>query len=329
VRRLVNLVHNEMIKIIRKKRLFVIGVIIAVLAGLFTYAQLKEVKSIEERLGTTDWRTQLQQQIIDRQNRLNSSGISEEWRKQLQIRIQQLQYYLDHDINPQAPGAPTFLRIFAEHSIELFIPLMVMVIAADIVSSEASGGTIKLLLTRPVPRWKILLSKYLAMVLSISFILLLFAVLSYCISGLVFGFKGWTIPLLTGFSVVGEELNTANVHLVAQWEYLLMELGLVWFVAIVVGTLTFMLSVLIRSTAAVMGIMLAALISGAILSSMVSSWESAKYLFMVNLRLTDYISGTAPPISGMTLDFSMAVLAVWGAIGLFVSFLVFTKRDIY
>lgn len=52
-----------------------------------------------------------------------------------------------------------------------------------------------------------------------------------------------------------------------------------------------------------MGIMLAALISGAILSNMVSSWHSAKYLFMVNLRLTDYIKGAAPPIEGMRLAF--------------------------
>ena len=84
-----------------------------------------------------------------------------------------------------------------------------------------------------------------------------------------------------------------------------MDFGLVWFVAIVVGTLSFMLSVLIRSTAAGMGVMLAAFISGAILSNMVSSWESAKYFFMVNLRLTDYMKGTAPPIEGMTFPFSL------------------------
>ncbi|RAK18386.1 ABC-2 type transport system permease protein [Anoxybacillus vitaminiphilus] len=326
---MINLVYNEMIKIVRKKRLLIIAAIIAVLVALFTYAQLKRVQSIQEQLGTTDWRAQLQQQIIDTQNRLNSSGLSEEWRKFLQIRLQQQQYYLDHDINPSAPGAPTFMRMFAENSIDLFIPLMVMVIAADLVSSEASGGTIKLLLTRPVKRWKILLSKYIAMILSVSFILLSLGALSYLISGVVFGFSGWTLPLLTGFSVHGEELDTANVHLISQWKYLLMEFGLVWFVSLVVGTLTFMLSVLMRSTAAVMGIMLAALISGAILSTMVSSWESAKYLFMVNLRLTDYVSGMAPPINGMTLGFSMTVLAVWGLAALIISFIVFTKRDVY
>ncbi|MGG6438221.1 ABC transporter permease [Saccharococcus caldoxylosilyticus] len=324
-----NLVYNEMLKIVRKKRLWVIAAIVAVLVALFTYAQYKRVQEMQERLGTTDWRTQLQQQIIDAQNRLNSSSISDEWRKYLQIRLKQQQYYLEHDINPSAPGAPTFMRMFIENAIDLFLPLLVMVVAADLVSSEASGGTIKLLLTRPVKRGAVLLSKYIALLLSISFILLTVAFLSYFISGAVFGYEGWRLPLLTGFVAQGEELNTANVHMLPQWKYVLIELGLAWFVCIVVGTLTFMLSVLVRSTAAVMGIMLAALISGAILSNMVSSWHSAKYLFMVNLRLTDYISGTAPPIEGMTLGFSMTVLAVWGLAALAISFIVFTKRDIY
>ncbi|MGG3999838.1 ABC transporter permease [Anoxybacillus kestanbolensis] len=326
---MINLVYNEMLKIVRKRRLFIIAAIVAVLVSLFTYAQFKQIETIRERIGTTDWRTQLQQQIIDTQNRLNSTGISEDWKKFLKIRLQQQQYYLDKDINPMAPGAPTFMRMFIENSIELFLPLLVMVIAADLVSSEASGGTIKLLLTRPVKRWKILMSKYIAMMLSTSFVVFSVALLSYAISGIVFGYGGWNLPLLTGFSIQGEELNTAGVHLIPQWKYLLIEFGLAFFVALVVGTLTFMLSVLLRSTAAVMGIMLAALISGAILSSMVSSWESAKYLFMVNLRLTSYVSGMAPPIDGMTLSFSMTVLATWALVALIVSFYVFTKRDVY
>ncbi len=101
-----------------------------------------------------------------------------------------------------------------------------MVIAADLVSSEASGGTIKLLLTRPVKRWKILMSKYIAMILSTSFIVFSVAVLSYAISGIVFGYGGWNLPLLTGFSIQGEELNTTGVHLIPQWKYLLIEFGL-------------------------------------------------------------------------------------------------------
>lgn len=326
---MINLVHNEMLKIVRRKKLIYVGFIIAVLVSLFTYAQYKEIERRIERVGSIDWRTTLQQQIIDTQNRITSSGISDEWKSQLQLRIKQQQYYLDHDINPMEPGAPTFTRTFVENSITLFLPLMVMVIAADLVSSERSAGTVKLLLTRPVKRWKILISKYFALILSVSVIIFLFGILSYLISGLVFGYNGWSAPIMIGFTSEAGELNTSAAQMIPQWEYLLMEFSLVWFVSIIVGTITFMLSVLIRSTPVGMGVMLAALISGAILSSMVSSWESAKYLFMINLDLTAYLAGKAPPIEGMTLGFSMLVLLVWGIAGLMVSFFVFIRQDVY
>ncbi|MEO2078439.1 MAG: ABC transporter permease [Bacillus sp. (in: firmicutes)] len=323
------LIQNEMMKLIAKKRLVVIAIIIGVLVMLFTYAQYKQVETQREKLGTSDWRTILQQQIVDTTNRLSSSRITDEWKKQLQISLQQQQYYLDHDINPAEPGAPTFMRIFFENSIDLFIPLMVMVIASDLVSSEHSLGSIKLLLTRPVRRWKVLLSKYITLCLAVSLIIAIAGILSYLISGIVFGYNGWGAPILTGFNVTETGLNTTDVKLLSLWKFLLMDFGLVWFVSIVVGTLSFMLSVLIRSTAAGMGVMLAALISGAILSNMVSSWESAKYFFMVNLRLTDYMKGAAPPIEGMTLSFSLMVLFFWWAAALLVSFVVFTKKDVY
>lgn len=318
-----------MMKLIAKKRLIVIGIIIAVLVALFTYAQYKEVKTQREKLGTDDWRTILQQRIIDQQNRLGSNRISDEWREQIQVSLQQNQYYLDHDINPSEPGAPTFIRMFLESSIELFIPLMVMVIASDIVSSEHSQGSIKLLLTRPVRRWKVLMSKYITLILAISLIVAMAGILSYIISGLVFGYRGWSAPVLTGFTFTDAGLNIENVKLIEQWQFLFMDFGLVWLVAVVVGSLSFMLSVLIRSTAAGMGVMLAALISGVLLSNMVASWDSAKYFFMVNLRLTNYMSGSPPPIEGMTLAFSLTVLLIWWAAALFVSFFVFTKKDVY
>src|SRR5690606_26424593 len=142
-----------------------------------------------------------------------------------------------------------------------------------LVSSEYTIGTVKLLLTRPVKRWKILLSKYITLLLSVSWIISVFLILTYLISGIVFGFSGWNAPVLTGFGVDGNELDTSNVHLVPQWKYIFMQLGLAWFVAIIIGSISFTISVLIKSTAAGMGIMIALLISGTILSNMVSSWE--------------------------------------------------------
>ncbi|QOY35014.1 ABC transporter permease [Anaerobacillus isosaccharinicus] len=327
---MISLIQNELLKLISKKKLIVITLIIATLISLFTYAQFKEAERMADRYNTTDWRTTLELQIADTRNRLDGNRItSEEWRQQLEIRIQQQQYYLDHDINPLEPGAPTFVRRFLESSVSLLLPLLIMIIAADLVSSEFSLGTVKLLLTRPVKRWKVLLSKYITLVLTVSLTVFIFGVLSYLISGLVFGYQGWSAPILLGFQTDGGVLNVTNVTLLPQWQYLLMAFGLAWFVTLVVGTLSFMLSVLVKSTAAGMGIMLSCLISGTILSSMVSSWESAKYFFMVNLNLIHYLSGSAPPIEGMSLLFSFTILLLWGIAALVISFTTFVRRDVF
>ncbi|MFX3625048.1 MAG: ABC transporter permease [Ectobacillus sp.] len=328
MREFVNLVYNESEKIYRKKRVFVIALILFVLIPIFVYAQYREVQTTVKRLGTSDWKVALQQQIVDTQNRLSNSRLPEEWRQWLTVRVEQQQYYLDHDINPNAPGAPTFVRAFIEQGITLFIPLLVMIIAIDIVSGERSDGTIKMLLTRPIRRWKILLSKYVTMLLFVSFILLLVGIIAYAISGIVFGYKGWTLPILTGFVVENESLNTNYVHLIPQWQYILMAYGLAWFVAVVVGTISFMVSVLIRNTPAGMGVMLAALIAGGILSNFATSWEGAKYIFSVNLALTDYLAGQLPALKGMSMGFSLLNLTAWAVASLIVAFFVFTKQDI-
>jgi ABC-2 type transport system permease protein len=326
---LINLVYNEMVKLTGKKRLLVVTLILAILISVFTYAQYRQAEEGRKRYGDVNWRVALEQRIASMQNRLTSSRTPEASRKELEIRVNQQKYYLDYNINPAEPGAPTFVRGFVKSGINLLLPLMMMVIAADLVSSEHSAGTMKVLLTHAVRRWRILLSKYLALLLSISLIITLFGLLSAVISGAVFGNQGWTTPVLTGFKMIGGQLDASGMHLVPQWQYILMELGLAWFVSVVVATITFMFSVLVRSTAAVMGIMLACLIAGTILSSMVASWESAKYLFMVNLQLINYLEDAAPPIEGMSLGFSLLVLLIWGTAALMISFISFTRRDVY
>ncbi|WP_026074617.1 ABC transporter permease [Brevibacillus massiliensis] len=325
---MLQLVQNETMKILRRRRFLVVALILLILIPIFTYAQYKAVLTAQERLGTTDWRTLLQQRIVDNQNRLSSSRMPEEWRQWLSVQIKQQQYYLDHDINPDAPGGPAFARSFMDQAVALFLPMTTVVLAVDLVSAEHSEGTIKLLLTRPVRRWKVLTSKYIALLLFASLSVVLSLVLAYLISGVVFGYAGWNMPVLTGFRAAGENLDTSGVFMLPLWKYMFMQYGLGWYVCVVVGTITLMVSVLVRSAAAGMGIMMAALISGSILTQMASTWESAKYLFVVNLGLTDYLSGSLPPIKGMTLPFSLAVLGVWGLAALIVAYAVFTKRDV-
>lgn len=322
------LVMNEVIKMLRKKRLFVVALILLVLVPIFTYAQLRVAVNNQKQLGTSDWKVALRQQINDTTNRLSSTRIPEEWKQWMRIRVEQQQYYLNNNIDPNSPNAVTFTRDFMNNAVSLFIPLLVVIVAADIVSGEYTSGTIKVLLTRPVRRWKILTSKLIALVLFVSAIVVLTGGVAYGISGLVFGYGGWTYPVLTGFQIRGSNVNTDYVHVLPQWLYILMEYGLAWYACLAVACLSLMVSVLVRSTAAGMGIMVAALIAGTILTNMASAWESAKYFFMVNLQITDYLSGMLPPIPGMSLSFSLAVLGVWSAVALVIAYWTFTQRDV-
>ena len=76
--------------------------------------------------------------------------------------------------------------------------------------------------------------------------------------------------------------------------------GLAWFAMLCVGAIGLLTSVLLRSTAAAMGTMLAALIAGTILPRLASQWEAQKFLFVTCLPLPDYYSGSPPPIPGLT-----------------------------
>jgi ABC-2 type transport system permease protein len=322
------LVQNECLKMFKKRRFHVVILILLALIPMFTYAQMRVAQNVQKQFGTTDWKADQRQRINDWEKRMSSPRTPEEWKQNLRVQMQIANYYLEKDINPASPNAVTFTRDFVKNAIGLFIPLIIMVISVDIVSSEHSTGTIKLLLTRPVRRWKILMSKLITVVFFTSLIVLSTAVLCYLISGLVFGYGGWDAPVFVGLNTVGSEVDFTYVKAIDQWLYLLMELGLVWFAALIVALMSLMLSVLVRSTAAGMGTMLAVLISGTILSNMVSSWETAKYLFMVNLDLTRYLTGAIPPIKGMDLSFSLSVLTVWLIASLIVSFTVFTRKDI-
>ncbi|WP_018131210.1 ABC transporter permease [Effusibacillus pohliae] len=328
MRKFVGLVENETIKLLKRKRFLVVVLILVGLVTLLAYAQQWTQQRMLQRVGTLEWKPVVQQQIADYESRMRNAFLSEDRKQLYQLRIEQARYYLAHDINPAAPGTATFVRTFMDASVSLLLPLLVVTLAADLVSSEWGDGTIKLLLTRPVPRWKILAAKYAALILFVSLTVMAAFLSATVVGGLFFGWMGWTMPVATGFSIVGGTLDTSGAHTIPQWQYILRSYGLGWVVCMAVATITFTVSVIVRQTAAAMGLMLAALIGGNLLLDLASSWTGAKYLFMVNLRITGYLSGIVPPIEGMSLPFSLAVLLAWGAAALALGFAVFTKRDV-
>ena len=211
---------------ISKKRLMFVLAILVVLISVFAYGQnqtLERTKAqLTQRMGisaTNDWQKLANQQLIDMKNRLDSPYMDETRKSSTKVRMEQLQYNLDNNINPLEQSAAKFTTKFMEQAIFLFLPLLIIMLSADMVSGEASSGTIKLLLVRNVPRWKILLSKYLTLIILEILVVFIAFVLSAIISGFFFGFGGWLAPVATGFKVLAGKLDSTGVLNIPQWQY--------------------------------------------------------------------------------------------------------------
>ncbi len=113
------------------------------------------------------------------------------------------------------------------------VPILVALIAGDMISGEANMGTLRLLITKPVSRTQLLLVKFMAACIYTILLLIWVAVLSLLVSILLFGTNQLFVPREFGVNII----STADIF----WRYLaafvFASIGLV-----TVAALAFMLS---------------------------------------------------------------------------------------
>jgi len=318
------LVRNETLKILRRRRFTVVVLILAAILSLISYAQYRRLNETRNR----NWRAELQQRVANLQNNLRRSTRNEGWTRWARTETARLQFYLDHDIEPDKPTVPIVVRLVANVSGWL-LPLLVAMLGSDIVSAETAEGTDKLLITRPVRRWKVLAAKLTTLWIFATLTLLASAVLAWIVTAPFLPRAGWTAPMYHGFQLVGNSVQLQNVRQLPMWHDALIAYGLEWYALLTVAAIMLMLSVLFRSSAASIGTMLASLIGGTILTRVSPEWTAGKYLFVSALTLSDYYTGEPTPYEGMTMSFCMILLAAWAAGALVIAFTQYTRRDVF
>ena len=126
-------------------------------------------------------------------------------------------------------------------SFGVIITLLLILLNSGIVSKEHETGTIKLLLTSPISRKKLLLSKFFYLVINMYLLWIVGIILLVIISGIKYGFSDLMIKELV---LIGGEVKEIN--------YLLWYIGELIMVSIpVIGMLSFLffLSTTIKNTA--------------------------------------------------------------------------------
>jgi ABC-2 type transport system permease protein len=319
-----NLIRNETLKLLRRRRFaIVVGILVAILS-IVSYAQHDRLQHSRN----ANWRAELQERIARWENRMRRGRMNEQWARSMRAEIRRLQFYLDRDINPEVPTAPRVVRMFA-NAAGFLLPLLVAILGGDIVSAENSEGTDKLLLTRPVRRWKILAAKLMTLWMFSTITLFTGAVIAYCVTAPVLPMQGWDAPVFNGFQLTGEGVNMEGVRQLPLWRDALLAYGLQWYALLCVAAIALMLSVLFKSSAASIGTMIATLIGGTIITQINPDWTAAKYLFSSALPLADFYTGQAPPYEGMTMTFCILLLGAWAVGAITTSFTLFTRRDVF
>ncbi|WP_078408891.1 ABC transporter permease [Priestia abyssalis] len=189
------------------------------------------------------------------------------------------------------------------------VQVFAVIIAGDIVASEFSWGTIKLLLIRPATRAKILFSKYIA-VLFFTWTIMFVLFFSSLLFGLIFFGPGGG-----GLFMFGKVTSTYCLQFI---EILMMV------------TFAFMISTVFRSSSLSIGLAIFLTFMGKPIVDILYhfNFEWGKYVLFANTDLTPYFSGGDPLFSGMSLGFSILMLLIYFTLFQTLSWLVFMKRDV-
>ena len=304
-------VRNEWMKLWSKKSSWIMLVLL--LLVIIGYAGITKYFEVKDNLSET-WEQEAQSQI----DMYKSWAAEEEtpdpyYSEQIQL----LQYQLDHNMPGDFLISFSNMLSFGTDMIVL-ATIFAVIVAAGIVSSEFGTGTVKMLLTRPVSRWKILLSKLVTVILY-GLTLFVVGVIVAGVVGLILFGTGSSVELQVVDGVV-KELSPWRVIL----EGTLLSFG-DFFMSIIFA---FLIGSLFKSSTLSVGITLICMLMGQTIVALLSKYGFTKYIWLANTDLTQYMDGRTPLLEGTTLAFSIGVLAVYAVAFLVITFVSFQKRDV-
>lgn len=204
-----------------------------------------------------------------------------------------------------------------------------IIIAGGIVSSEFSTGTVRLLMIRPVSRWKFLFSKLMAVLIIGYTTLILSVALLVISSGITYGFEGFSTNVI---SFVGGAIVEKNYIVSIIPKLLFSSISLIFIIAVAIT-----LSTITRNTALSVGLTMMMYLGSSAVTLMLTGlnmkWVTKTIFPYMNLSSFYDRSVTVEMIKqqlGVTLDpnFGAAYLSIAAGILLVISFVAFVKRDV-
>lgn len=337
----------------------------------YVEGRLKD-KNIDEseRKNSESWLADLQRQIIDVESRINADP--ERWRIDKEQELINLkanidsqksdghgikdfypvksllegEYMLENNVRPEPAYKLNAFKVLLgvmEFMGVLFIPLLSGLMAADIISSEFHPVTIKLMLIRPVQRWKVIASKYAALVASTIGIITIGMGAVFAAGGFIFGWNGGDYPVVVGARYTFEKiagrgmesvipvLVEGSMHVIPQWQYTLFSLLFLLAANVAIATIAFAVSAIVRNSGIAIAFTVMSGVGSFVITRMFEYRNVMVGYFMNYVSISPIWQGYAAlnARNGLvTVEFGLLVLALWALVALAISFTVFIKREV-
>ncbi|MEZ0538027.1 ABC transporter permease subunit, partial [Caldicellulosiruptoraceae bacterium PP1] len=168
-----------------------------------------QIKSIENQIllfdinKNKDWKQTVKEKInaLEERKKLALDISYDDSKEYYNSQIKKLKYLLEHNIDPKYEttiNGSTIFIIFLQLMGSFFIPIIVIVIASDIISNEFSSKTIRLLASKPISKKNIVISKFIAATIVCLAVIVGIELLIYFIFGIIKGFGNLNFPLIVG-----------------------------------------------------------------------------------------------------------------------------------
>lgn len=303
-----------------------------------TLAELKKSMINESEI---DWKKDAQAQLDALNEEYKTAN--EKNKAYLQKDIDRLQIHIDHNIPLDEANLNKGFNYLLLNIVIVasgFLAFGLILFNADSVSTEYNPGTLKFLLIQPVTRVKVLLSKYIVMIIS-SLILIIITQLLFCLGvGVIKGFGSLNRPILAGYQyefvvefgrkVLKEIPNSARY--IPLSEFLLKAFLLEGTFIIVMVSFIFMISTISKSSVIAMTITIGALLGTNIIYMLSTTYRSlSPYIFFHFTNIEAIITGTIVQETRalqFTINNVIIVSIISSIVFILVALGIFKKRDI-
>ncbi|WP_062196907.1 ABC transporter permease subunit [Massilibacterium senegalense] len=305
-----NIVKNEIIKLFYSKKLLSI-VLITVTALVILVLSLIFGSNDHE---PSNWKKEIKAEAALLQE--------EPQTKEVKNKLTEINLRLEHNIPPDGLDDATYL-LYDEISDGIFMlllmPIFIIIICGEMIIGETNDGTLKISISSPMGRIKVLISKMIAALIVILGISIFYYLMIY----LIYGINGRFGSLSTSTIIF---LNEPTI--IPIWLGII--LGLITNILCIIGyiAMAFLLSTILQNviilTVSIFACMLWNLLSPLLLPKV--EWLS--YFYITNINLFTLINGESLSI---TLSYSFFTL-IWvyiitTVIMLISSIVIFNKKD--